>query len=201
MTLHGAAFALAAIVYPVVLLFLVDTYGLNGALLVSGALSLNALGGSLIIARPAWMSPDDAIAPIHRPSHAAPAAVSEGSTAVGSGAKGAEDDGAYKPETSKMSAAGGDLSSAASAGNLGTASAAVSGVGGEGPVADEPEQLGPKDEQQSHEEQKVTKKVTKKRPSHRQEPAQPTSRRTPWTRLRRRRCCPDQFRTTQWEWS
>ncbi|KAL3257169.1 hypothetical protein MRX96_046512 [Rhipicephalus microplus] len=46
-----AAFALSAIVYPVVFMLLVDTFGLDGAMLVSGAVSLNALAGSLVMSR------------------------------------------------------------------------------------------------------------------------------------------------------
>ncbi|KAK8763893.1 hypothetical protein V5799_033498 [Amblyomma americanum] len=51
MSLYHGAFSLSAIVYPAVMVGLVETYGLNGALLVSGAISLNALAGSMLINR------------------------------------------------------------------------------------------------------------------------------------------------------
>nr|XP_037290520.1 monocarboxylate transporter 9-like [Rhipicephalus microplus] len=46
-----AAFALPAIVYPVMFMLLVDMFGLDGAMLVSGAVSFNALAGSLVMSR------------------------------------------------------------------------------------------------------------------------------------------------------
>ncbi|KAH6940809.1 hypothetical protein HPB50_007028 [Hyalomma asiaticum] len=66
LTLYGVAFSLSAIVYPPVFLILVDTYGLNGALLVSGALSLNGLAGSVVITRPVWLPPDIPLPPLYR---------------------------------------------------------------------------------------------------------------------------------------
>ncbi|KAH7935814.1 hypothetical protein HPB52_013971 [Rhipicephalus sanguineus] len=76
--LYQAAFSMSAIVYPLVLLVLLDSYGLNGTLLVSGAVSLNALIGSMFMSRPVWMSPSIPLPPIHRPKASqinAPAAV------------------------------------------------------------------------------------------------------------------------------
>ncbi|KAL3218719.1 hypothetical protein MRX96_031397 [Rhipicephalus microplus] len=46
-----AAFALSAFVYPVVFMLVADTFGLDGAMLVSGAISFNALAGSLVMSR------------------------------------------------------------------------------------------------------------------------------------------------------
>ncbi|KAL1418131.1 hypothetical protein MTO96_026149 [Rhipicephalus appendiculatus] len=46
-----AAFALSAIVYPLVFMLLLSMFGLEGAMLVSGALSFNALAGSLVMSR------------------------------------------------------------------------------------------------------------------------------------------------------
>ncbi|KAL3203566.1 hypothetical protein MRX96_011934 [Rhipicephalus microplus] len=66
LTLYGAAFSLSAIVYPPVFLVLVDTYGLNGALFVSGALSFNGLAGSIVITRPVWLPPDFPLPPLYR---------------------------------------------------------------------------------------------------------------------------------------
>ncbi|XP_049514282.1 uncharacterized protein LOC119432617 [Dermacentor silvarum] len=65
LALYGAAFSLSAIVYPPVFLTLVDTYGLNGALLVSGALSLNGIAGSVVITRPVWLPPDIPLPPLY----------------------------------------------------------------------------------------------------------------------------------------
>ncbi|KAH6941742.1 hypothetical protein HPB50_023074 [Hyalomma asiaticum] len=65
--LYQAAFSLSAILYPLVLLFLLESYGLNGTLLVSGAISLNALIGSVFMSRPMWMSPSAPLPPIYRP--------------------------------------------------------------------------------------------------------------------------------------
>ncbi|CAN7938663.1 unnamed protein product, partial [Ixodes hexagonus] len=42
---------LAAVVYPVVLLKLVDVYGLHGALLITGGLTFNGLAGSVILSK------------------------------------------------------------------------------------------------------------------------------------------------------
>ncbi|KAH7936219.1 hypothetical protein HPB52_020159 [Rhipicephalus sanguineus] len=66
LTLYEVAFSLSAIVYPPVFLILVDTYGINGALLVSGALSLNGLAGSVVITRPVWLPPDIPLPPLYR---------------------------------------------------------------------------------------------------------------------------------------
>ncbi|KAL1415652.1 hypothetical protein MTO96_029073 [Rhipicephalus appendiculatus] len=72
LTLYGVAFSLSAIVYPPVFLVLLDTYGLNGALFVSGALSLNGLAGSvhllaaLNVHRPVWLPPDIPLPPLYR---------------------------------------------------------------------------------------------------------------------------------------
>ncbi|KAL1415656.1 hypothetical protein MTO96_029076 [Rhipicephalus appendiculatus] len=76
--LYQAAFSMSAIVSPLVLLFLLDSYDLNGVLLVSGAVSLNALIGSMFMSRPVWMSPSIPLPPIHRPDasqNTAPAAI------------------------------------------------------------------------------------------------------------------------------
>nr|XP_054921369.1 monocarboxylate transporter 9-like [Dermacentor andersoni] len=51
LSIYRAAFSLSAIAYPLVLGLLVSEYGLDGALLVTGAISLNALAGSLLMAR------------------------------------------------------------------------------------------------------------------------------------------------------
>ncbi|XP_054920615.1 uncharacterized protein [Dermacentor andersoni] len=66
LALYAAAFSLSAIVYPPLFLTLVETYGLNGALLVSGALSLNGLAGSVVITRPVWLPPDIPLPPLYR---------------------------------------------------------------------------------------------------------------------------------------
>lgn len=42
---------LAAIVYPWVLMQIVDYYGLNGAMLISGGITLNGLAGSVVLAK------------------------------------------------------------------------------------------------------------------------------------------------------
>ncbi|XP_050038396.2 uncharacterized protein [Dermacentor andersoni] len=70
LSIYRAAFSLSAIAYPLVLGLLVSEYGLDGALLVTGAISLNALAGSLLMARPPWMSPSDPVPSIHRPENA-----------------------------------------------------------------------------------------------------------------------------------
>ncbi|KAH7935000.1 hypothetical protein HPB52_002645 [Rhipicephalus sanguineus] len=77
-----AAFALSAIVYPVVFMLLVNMFGLDGAMLVSGAVSFNALAGSLVMSRPPWMSPSDPLPSIHRPDGADlhPSAGEQGAT-------------------------------------------------------------------------------------------------------------------------
>ncbi|KAL3203567.1 hypothetical protein MRX96_011935 [Rhipicephalus microplus] len=69
---------------PLLLLLLLDSYDLNGALLVFGATSLNALIGSMFMSRPVWMNPSIPLPPIHRPEasqNAAPAAIQPTATA------------------------------------------------------------------------------------------------------------------------
>lgn len=119
MSISRAAFSLSAIAYPLVLALLVSTYGLDGALLVSGAISLNALAGSLLMDRPPWMSPSDPIPSIHRPEGAddRPAAELE---------QGPKGDASEKPDASKMSVAGEDPSTAGN--NPGPVSGAASGA-------------------------------------------------------------------------
>ncbi|KAH8036096.1 hypothetical protein HPB51_017752 [Rhipicephalus microplus] len=61
-----------------------DSYDLNGALLVFGATSLNALIGSMFMSRPVWMNPSIPLPPIHRPEasqNTAPAAIQPAATA------------------------------------------------------------------------------------------------------------------------
>ncbi|XP_075529146.1 uncharacterized protein LOC142560736 isoform X2 [Dermacentor variabilis] len=117
LSIYRAAFSLSAIAYPLVLGLLVNEYGLDGALLVTGAISLNALAGSLLMARPPWMSPSDPVPSIHRPENAdaQPAAELE---------QGTKADASEKPDASKMSVALEDHSNAM---NPGLVSGGVSG--------------------------------------------------------------------------
>ncbi|XP_077532510.1 uncharacterized protein LOC144144886 [Haemaphysalis longicornis] len=55
--LYYTAFSLSAIASPLLISTLVDKYGLNGALLLSGAVSLNALAGSMLMNRQAFLLP------------------------------------------------------------------------------------------------------------------------------------------------
>ncbi|XP_054929167.1 uncharacterized protein [Dermacentor andersoni] len=118
LSIYRAAFSLSAIAYPLVLGLLVSEYGLDGALLVTGAISLNALAGSLLMARPPWMSPSDPVPSIHRPENAdaQPAAELE---------QGTKADASEKPDASKMSVAAEDQSNAM---NPGLVSGGVSGA-------------------------------------------------------------------------
>ncbi|CAN7986131.1 unnamed protein product [Ixodes pacificus] len=45
---------LAVLIYPLLLLKLVDVYGLHGALLITGGLTFNGLAGSVILSKPTW---------------------------------------------------------------------------------------------------------------------------------------------------
>ncbi|XP_065309871.1 uncharacterized protein [Dermacentor albipictus] len=136
LSIYRAAFSLSAIAYPSVLGNLVSEYGLDGALLVTGAISLNALAGSLLMARPPWMSPSDPVPSIHRPKNAAaqPAAELE---------QGTKADASEKPGASKMPVG---VENQSTAMNPGLVSGGVSGAtsvdpgtmgttGGDGTVA------------------------------------------------------------------
>ncbi|XP_075730822.1 uncharacterized protein LOC142774311 [Rhipicephalus microplus] len=99
--LYQAAFSMSAIVSPLLLLLLLDSYDLNGALLVFGATSLNALIGSMFMSRPVWMNPSIPLPPIHRPEasqNTAPAAIQPATTAQGNTTKEVVND---KPEVPK----------------------------------------------------------------------------------------------------
>ncbi|XP_064482995.1 uncharacterized protein LOC135395836 [Ornithodoros turicata] len=52
--LNYAGTTLAACLFPAVVLHLIDAYGLQGALLISGGLTLNGLAGSLLFLEPPW---------------------------------------------------------------------------------------------------------------------------------------------------
>ncbi|EEC08675.1 hypothetical protein IscW_ISCW018531 [Ixodes scapularis] len=55
---------LASLVYPGVLMTLVDVYGLHGALLFTAGLALNGLAGSVMLRKPTWITADDPDKPI-----------------------------------------------------------------------------------------------------------------------------------------
>ncbi|CAN8028523.1 unnamed protein product [Ixodes persulcatus] len=59
-----AGSTLAALVYPGVLMSLVDAYGLHGALLLTAGLSFNGLAGSVMLRKPTWITADDPDKPI-----------------------------------------------------------------------------------------------------------------------------------------
>ncbi|CAN8028539.1 unnamed protein product, partial [Ixodes persulcatus] len=59
-----AGSTLAALVYPGVLMSLVDVYGLHGALLLTAGLALNGLAGSVMLRKPTWITADDPDKPI-----------------------------------------------------------------------------------------------------------------------------------------
>ncbi|XP_070381806.1 uncharacterized protein [Dermacentor albipictus] len=104
--LYHVAFSLSAIVYPLVLSLLLELYGLNGALLVSGAISLNALVGSVFMTRPVWMSPGEPLPPIHRPDGTQITAAAAIQPATRAQEMTAKEDANQKPEAPAFGVAG-----------------------------------------------------------------------------------------------
>lgn len=64
--LNYAGTAIAACVFPALVLQLIDAYGLHGALLISGGLTLNGLAGSLFFLQPPWsnIAPPKVVIPV-----------------------------------------------------------------------------------------------------------------------------------------